>query len=124
MEWMEAQGGGWNDWDHLYRITAEVQQGDDLIRVQILISSTTFRIAMKQCRFKVSILMETKRLEKAEELKRLRKEQKMRRAALAQASALPRPEAETSIELRIEDIIQPLVAELSSIKEQLKQKQT
>jgi hypothetical protein len=120
-KWMEAQGEGWNGWDHLYRVTAEVQQGDNLIRVSVPISSTTFRIAMKQCRFKVSTLMETKRLEKAEEVKRQRKEQKLRRAALAQVSALPRPEAEKSIERRIKDIVQPLVAELGSIKEQLQQ---
>jgi hypothetical protein len=69
-KWMEAQGEGWNGWDHLYRVTAEVQQGNDLIRVSVPISSTTFRIAKKQCRFKVSTLMETKRLEKAEETKR------------------------------------------------------
>jgi hypothetical protein len=121
-KWMEAQGEGWNGWDHLYRVTAEVQQGNDLIRVSVPISSTTFRIAMKQCRFKVSTLMETKRLEKAEETKRLRKEQKLRKAALAQVSALPRPEAEKSIERRIEDMMQPLVAELDSIKEQLQRK--
>ena len=121
-KWMEAQGEGWNGWDHLYRVTAEIQQGDELIRVAVPISATTFRIAMKQCRFKVSTLMETKRLEKAEETKRMRKEQKLRRAALAQVSALPRPEAEKSIERRIEDMMQPLVAEIGSIKEQLKQK--
>jgi hypothetical protein len=118
---MEAQGEGWNGWDHLYRVTAEVQQGDDLLRVLVPISSVTFRIAMKQCRFKVSTLMETKRLEKAEEIKRMRKEQKLRRAALAQVSALPRPEAEKTIERRIEDMMQPLVAKLGSIEEQLKQ---
>ena len=118
---MESQGEGWNGWDHLYRVTAEVQQGNDLIRVPVPISSTTFRIAMKQCRFKVSTLMETKRLEKAEEIKRQRKEQKLRKAALAQVSALPRPEAEKSIERRIKDIMQPLVAEIGSIKEQLQQ---
>jgi hypothetical protein len=120
-KWMEAQGEGWNGWDHLYRVTAEVQQGDDLLRVLVPISSVTFRIAMKQCRFKVSTLMETKRLEKAEEIKRMRKEQKIRRAALAQVSALPRPEAEKTIERRIEDMMQPLVAKLGSIEEQIKQ---
>ena len=120
-KWMEAQGEGWNGWDHLYRVTAEVQQGDDLLRVLVPISSVTFRIAMKQCRFKVSTLMETKRLEKAEEIKRMRKEQKLRRAALAQVSALPCPEAEKTIERRIEDMMQPLVAKLGSIEEQLKQ---
>jgi hypothetical protein len=120
-KWMESQGEGWNGWDHLYRVTAEVQQGNDLIRVPVPISSTTFRIAMKQCRFKVSTLMETKRLEKAEETKRQRKEQKLRKAALAQVSALPRPEAEKSIERRIVDMMQPLVAEIGSIKKQLQQ---
>ena len=120
-KWMESQGEGWNGWDHLYRVTAEVQQGDDLIRVSVPISSTTFRIAMKQCRFKVSTLMETKRLERAEEVKRQRKEQKLRRSALAQASALPRQEAEKSIERRFEDLVKPIVAELGSIKEQLQQ---
>jgi hypothetical protein len=61
-KWMEAQGEAWNGWDHLYRVTAEVQLGENLGRVSIPISSTTFHIAMKQCRFKVSTLMETKRL--------------------------------------------------------------
>ena len=32
-KWMEAQGEAWNGWDHLYRVTAEVQQGEDLRRV-------------------------------------------------------------------------------------------
>ena len=120
-KWMEAQEEGWNGWDHLYRVTAEFQHGDDLLRVLVPISSVTFRIAMKQCRFKVSTLMETKRLEKAEETKRQRKEQKLRKAALAQVSALPRPEAEKSIERRIVDMMQPLVAEIGSIKKQLQQ---
>ena len=66
--------------------------------------------------------METKRLEKTEEIKRMGKEQKLRREALAQASAIPHPEAEMSIERRIEDIMQQLVVKLCSIKEQLKQK--
>jgi hypothetical protein len=118
-KWMEAQGEAWNGWDHLYRVTAEVQQGENLRRVLVPISSTTFRIAMKQCRFKVSTLMETKRLEKAEETKRLRKEQKLRKAALAQVSALPRPEAEKSIQRQMQDMMKPLIAELGSIKEQL-----
>jgi hypothetical protein len=120
---MEAQGGGWNGWDHFYRVlvTAEIQQGDEHILVAVPISATTFRIAMKQCRFTVSTLIETKRLKKAEEIKRMRKEQKLRRAALAQVSALPRPEAEKRFERRIEDMMQQLVAKLGSIKEQLKQ---
>jgi hypothetical protein len=45
--WMDAQGQ-WNAWDHLYRVTAEVQQGEDLIRVAIPISANVFRIAMRQ----------------------------------------------------------------------------
>ena len=118
-KWMEAQGEAWNGWDHLYRVTAEVQQGEDLRRVSVPISSTTFRIAMKQCRFKVSTLMEAKRLEKAEDMKRRRKEQKLRKAALAQVSALPRPEAEKSIQRQMQDMMKPLIAEISSIKEQL-----
>ena len=66
--------------------------------------------------------MESKRLEKAGEIKRMGKEQKLHREALAQTSALPRPEAEKSIERQIEDIMQQLVVKLCSIKEQLKQK--
>ncbi len=31
-KWMESQGEGLNGWDHLYRVTAEVHQGNDLIR--------------------------------------------------------------------------------------------
>jgi hypothetical protein len=50
----------------------------------------------------------------------MRKEQKLRRAALAQVSALPRPEAEKTIERQIEDMMQQLVAKLGSIEEQLK----
>jgi hypothetical protein len=67
---MEAQGEGWNGWVHLYRVTAKVQleRGDDLMRVSFLLSSTTYHIAMKQCRFKVSTVMETERLEKVEEM--------------------------------------------------------
>ena len=63
--------------------------------------------------------METKRLEKAEAMKRLRKEQKLRRVSLAQVSALPRPEAEMSIQRQMQDMMKPLIAELGSIKEQL-----
>ncbi len=40
---------------------------------------------------------------------------------MAQASALPRQEAEKSIERRFEDLVKPIVAELGSIKEQLQQ---
>jgi hypothetical protein len=45
--------------------------------------------------------METRQLEKEVKTKRQRKEQKKQRSALAQVSALPRQEAEKSIERRI-----------------------
>jgi len=65
--------------------------------------------------------METKRLENADKEATRKKDQKPRKAALAQASALPRPEAEKSIERRIKDIVEPLRAEISSIKERLQE---
>jgi hypothetical protein len=107
IKWMEAQGESWNGWDHLYRVTADVQQGKNLKRVSVPISSTTFRIVMKQCKFKVSTLMENKRLEKAKETKRVRKRQKRCKAALAQASTLPRPEAKKSIQRQMQGMMKP-----------------
>jgi len=113
-KWMEAQGDGWNGWDHLYPVTTEVLQGDF-----VPLSAIVYRMAMKSCRLKVSTLMETKRLENAAEQAARKKEQKQRKAALAQASALPRQEAEKSIERRIKDLVEPLRAEINSIKERL-----
>ena len=118
-KWMEAQGDGWNGWDHLYPVTAEVKQGDNLTRVSVPLSAAVYRTAMKNCRLKVSTLMETKRLEKASETTRRKKEQAQRKAALAQASALPRQEAEKSIERRMQDMLKPLYAEISNLKERL-----
>jgi len=118
-KWMEAQGDGWNGWDHLYPVTTEVQQGDTTSRVVVPLSAIVYRMAMKSCRLKVSSLMETKRLENAAKEATRRKEQKLRKAALAQASALPRQKAKKSIERRIKDIVEPLRAKISSIKEWL-----
>ena len=118
-KWMEAQGDGWNGWDHLYPVTAEVRRGNNTSRVIVPLSAIVYRMAMKSCRLKVSTLMETIRLENADKEAARRREQKRRKAALAQASALPRQEAEKSIERRIKDIVDPLRAEISSIKERL-----
>jgi len=118
-KWMEAQGDEWNGWDHLYPVTAEVTQEDRLVRVKVPLSSNVFRIALKECRSKVSTLMETKRLERTQEAANRRKEQRLRRQALAEASALPRQEAEQSILRQVQDIMQPLEVEVHEIKKQL-----
>ena len=119
--WMDAQGQ-WNAWDHLYRVTAEVQQGENLIRVAIPISANVFRIAMRQCKCKVSALLDSRRTERAEEAKSRNREKQLRLQALAQASALPRQEAELSIQRRIEDAVQPLLAKINVIEERLQGK--
>jgi hypothetical protein len=115
-KWMEAQGNGW---DHLYPVTAEVNRGDSLVRLKVPLSSNVFRIALKECRAKVSTLMETKRLEKTQEAAQRRKESRLRRQALNEASALPRQEAEKSIQRQVQDMIRPLFAEVQELKEQL-----
>ena len=97
-KWMEAQGDEWNGWDHLYPVTAEVKQGEALVRVKVPLSSNVFRIALKECRSKVSTLIETKRIERTQEAANRKRERKLRTAALAKASALPRQEAEKSIQ--------------------------
>ena len=63
--------------------------------------------------------MEAKRLERAQEVANRRKEQRLRRQALAEASALPRQEAEQSMQRRMQGIMQPLIAEVREIKKQL-----
>jgi hypothetical protein len=117
-KWMEAQGE-WNGWDHLYPVTAEVKRGDNLVRLKVPLSSNVFRIALKECRAKVSTLMETKRLEKTQEAAQRKKESKLRRQALNEASALPRQEAEKSIQRQVQDMMRPLLAEVHELKEQL-----
>ena len=57
-KWMEAQGDEWNGWDHLYPVTTEVQQGEVLVRVRVPLSSNVFRIALKECRSKVSTVID------------------------------------------------------------------
>ena len=117
-KWMEAQGE-WNGWDQLYRVTAAVQQGEGLNHVVVPLSATVFRLAMKKCRTQVSTLMETRRLEKAEEQRNRNRERKLRKAALAQASALPRQEAEQSMERRMQDMIQPPKDDIRSLRERV-----
>ncbi len=51
--WMDAQGE-WNARDRLCRVTAEVHQGETLVRLSVPISVNVFRIAMRQCKCKVS----------------------------------------------------------------------
>jgi hypothetical protein len=123
-KWMEAQGtqdGVWNRWDHIFRVTAEIKEGDppQLVRRGIPLSATIFRIAMMKCRSNVSTLLEASRLKKAEEEAARRKEEQARRAALAQVSALPRQETQQRIERRFEDMLKPVLADIRSIKEQI-----
>ena len=117
-KWMEAQGE-WNGWDHLYPVTFEASREDRLVRLKVPLSSNVFRIALKECRAKVSTLMETKRLERTKEAAKRKKELKQRKQALNEASALPRQEAEKSIQRRVQDLMQPLIADVREIKEQL-----
>lgn len=117
-KWMEAQGE-WNGWDHLYPVTAEATREDRLVRLKVPLSSNVFRIALKECRAKVSTLMETKRLERTQEAAKRKKEQRQRKQALNEASALPRQEAEKSMQRRVQDMMQPLIADVREIKEQL-----
>jgi hypothetical protein len=63
--------------------------------------------------------METKRIERTQEAANRKKERKLRNTALAKASALPRQEAEQSIQRRMQDMIQPLITEVRELKEQL-----
>ena len=72
-KWMEAQGDEWNGWDHLYPVSAEVTQEDRLVRLRVPLSSSAFLIALRECRSKVSTLMEAKRLERAQEVANHRK---------------------------------------------------
>ena len=118
-KWMEAQGDEWNGWDHLYPVTAQVKQGEEFIRVKVPLSSNVFRIALKQCRSKVSTLIETRRIEKTQETANRKKERELRNAALAKASALPRQEADKSIQRRVQEMMQPLIAEVRELKDQL-----
>ena len=74
-KWMEAQGE-WNGWDHIYPVTAEATRDDRLVRLKVPLSSNVFRIALKECRAKVSTLMETKRLERTQEAANRKKEQR------------------------------------------------
>ena len=118
-KWMEAQGDEWNGWDHLYPVTAEVKRGEEFIRVKVPLSSNVFRIALKQCRSNVSTLIETRRIEKTQETANRKKERELRNAALAKASALPRQEADKSIQRRVQEMMQPLIAEVRELKDQL-----
>lgn len=124
LKWMEAQGthdGVWNRWDHIFRVTAEVNVGDppQLTRKGIPLSATIFRIAMMKCRSKVSTILEARRQKRAEEGTARKKEEQARRATLAQVSALPRQETQQRIEQRFEDMLKPVLADIRSLKEQI-----
>lgn len=122
-KWIEAQGTqeqAWNRWDHLFRVTAIVKRGEDLINRNIPLSTVVFRTALRSCRSKVSLILEAKRQMKTEMQTARRNEEKTRRSALAQASTLPRQEAEKRIERQIEDMLEPLRNEILSIKEHLR----
>jgi hypothetical protein len=122
-KWIEAQGTqeqAWNRWEHLFRVTAIVKRGEDLINRNIPLSTVVFRTALRSCRSKVSLILEAKRQMKTEMQTARRNEEKARRSALAQASTLPRQEAEKRIERRIEDMLEPLRNEILSIKEHLR----
>ena len=66
-KWIEAQEDEWNGWDHLYPVTAEVKRGKEFILVKVQLSSNVIRIALKECRSKISTLIETRRIEKLQE---------------------------------------------------------
>ena len=121
-KWIEAQGTqeqAWNRWDHLFRVTAIVKRDEHHTNCVIPLSSVVFRTALRSCRSKVSLIMETKRQRKTEMETARRNEEKTRRSALAQASSLPRQEAEKRIERRFEDLLQPLRSDIQSIMEHL-----
>jgi hypothetical protein len=117
-KWMETQGE-WNGWDHLYPISAAGTVRGNPARISVPLSALIFRTAMKSCNIKVSTLLEARRRDKAEEALKRKRDQKLRRDALAQASALPRKEAETNLMQQMQDLIKPLVAKVSSLEERL-----
>ena len=45
-KWIEAQGDEWNGWDHLYPVSAEVTQEDQLVHLRVPLSSSAFQIAL------------------------------------------------------------------------------
>lgn len=112
--WMEFQET-WNGWDNLYPVKAILKnnEGNDVTRL-IPLSTIVFRSAILMCRSQVSTQGEVERLKRAEASRNRREEQKLRREALAQVSALPREEAESSIEKRVLDILQANLQPISS----------
>ena len=121
-KWMAAQGTqeqAWNRWDHLFRVTVIVKRDGTHIRRAIPLSSVVFRTALRTCRSKVTLIMETKRLKKTEIEIARRNEEEKRRSVLAQASSLPRQEAEKRLERQFEDMLRPLRSDIQSIREHL-----
>jgi hypothetical protein len=118
-KWMEAQDDGWNGWDNIYKVMIRVRRDGENVTAPIPLSATVFRFAMKDCRGKISKLLEDRRLTKATARKRRKEEEKQRQTALASASALPRQEAEKSIEQRIIDLIEPLAAKVNKLQQRV-----
>ena len=119
-KWIEAQGERWNAWDQLYPVSIQIEQDGNVESIRIPLSASIFSIAMQRCNSKVSALMQAKLNEKAEERQSRTNEQKLRNEALAQISALPRPDVEKSLERRFQDMMKPLEDEIRSLKEELR----
>ena len=119
-KWMESQGTTWNRWDHLYKVKANAKVDGQLTRIDIPLSSCVFRTAMKKCRTKVSTQLEESRQSKIQEDAKKRKEDKARRAAVNEATSLPRQVADKRIEDKMDEKLQPLLEKVRSLEEQLR----
>lgn len=123
-KWMESQGTNWNRWDHLYKVTAYIKIGEELRRIRVPLSTCVFRTAMKRCRTKVSTQLEENRQNKIQEEAKKRKEEKARRAAVNEATSLPRQAAEKRIQETMDEKLQPIMDRIRSMEEQLQKNET
>ena len=83
-------------------------------------STVIFRTALTKCKSDVSNRLEQRRRVKAEKARKRIEEQKLRKEIMETANALPLEVAEKSIEQRVQDIVQPLVNDITLMKEQLR----
>ena len=102
-----------NGWDHLYLVTAVVNEAKRLSEWKFRCPQKFFtpRLVLS-LRLDWSRERETRRREEANE----KKEWELQNADLTKASALPRQEANHSIQRRVQDMMQPLITEVRGLR--------
>ena len=118
-KWMDSQGTTWDRWDHLYS-QANAKVDGQLKCIDIPLSSSVFLTLMRKCSTKVSTQLEESRQSKIQDDAKKLKDDKARRAAVNEATSLPRQAADKRIEDKMDEKLQPLLEKIRSQEEQLR----